>query len=40
MYWNIVMLIFLLLTAITITFVNQAKAGDMPNDKTQVMQMK
>ena len=35
MYGNMVMLIFLILTAIAVAFMNKAKGADMPNDNTQ-----
>jgi hypothetical protein len=35
MYKNIAMLVFLLLTAVTVTFVNKAKADGMSSDKAQ-----
>ena len=39
MYKNIAMLVFLMITAIAITFVNKAKAVDVSTDKDQVIQV-
>ena len=40
MYMNIVMLVFLLLTGVAVTLLNQKKADDMSNHKAQGIQEK